>query len=79
MEKEIYEHCNCPECVSARNETPVSKSASVPCYTAAGARTHEEAGWCNYKGKCKSKHRVYEKGPCGGTRKTNSFMCQEAL
>lgn len=27
MGKEIYEHCNCPECVGARNETTGNKSA----------------------------------------------------
>lgn len=27
MEKEIYKHCNCPECVDARNETTSNKSA----------------------------------------------------
>ncbi|MCK5607481.1 hypothetical protein KAR91_36700 [Candidatus Pacearchaeota archaeon] len=32
MEKEIYEHCNCPECVGARNETTGNKSASVTGY-----------------------------------------------
>lgn len=79
MEKNDKQFWVQPDGTKIPVETTGNKSASVPCYNADGARVHEEAGWCNYTGKCKSKHRVFEKGPCGGLKRTDSFMCQEAL
>lgn len=83
---------NCGKCVEGRRvelcmsytEAPraqdSSGSAGFNCYNAEeGRRKYENAGWCEYKGKCKDKHRVYEEGPRGGMRRTENFMCQGAL
>ena len=40
---------------------------------------HEKSGWCKCSGKCKFKSRVYEEGPRGGKRKTDSYCCMKAL
>jgi hypothetical protein len=48
------------------------------CYNG-GSRIYESAGYCKYGGKCESKHRVWEEGPRGGLRRTEYFMCEEAI
>jgi hypothetical protein len=63
---------------ATKSATPTGQ-AELPCYNADGTRKHENSGWCEYKGKCKSKHRVWEEGPRGGMRRTDSFMCDDAL
>ena len=74
-----YSYMYC-QCKTANKTATVSESPEFTCYNAeAGRRKYENAGWCEYKGKCKDKHRVYKEGPRGGMRRTENFMCQGAL
>jgi hypothetical protein len=40
---------------------------------------YENAGWCEKKGRCKDKWRVYKEGPRGGKVKSDSYSCKQAL
>jgi hypothetical protein len=62
-----------------KNEDTGSKSFCNGGLDAAGQRKFEEGGWCKFTGKCEHKHRVYQEGPRGGMRRTDSFMCQAAI